>query len=165
MSTCFCIIFARRQNIRRDPNRVPPHHYGYLYRLTAQASAETHSRQVHRRQDEEGEQRGGDEAANHHNGERLFDLGAHATAEQDGQDAQHGAGSGHELGPQALDAGQADGLVMGMALGQEVAGLRQQHEPVLHGDAKQGDEADRRGDVQGLAADEERGDAADEGAA
>lgn len=81
--------------------------------------------EIHSRQDEEREECRGHETSDHHDRERLLDLGSHPTTEQDGEETQHGTGSGHELRPQALDAGQTDSLIVRMPFCDEVTRLRQ----------------------------------------
>lgn len=72
-------------------------------------------------QHHQGQQGGGEDAADDHGGERPLDLGAHARVERHGQEAEGGHGGRHQHGPQAREGRLANGFTEGLAPLQELA--------------------------------------------
>ena len=93
---------------------------------------------IERRQREQCEERRGDQPADHHDGERTLDLRSVEAEEQQRKEAEDRRRGGEELRPDPPDARLAERVVEGHALFEKSAGLRDQHEAVLHGDAEEG---------------------------
>jgi hypothetical protein len=135
-----------------------------MYRMTSQhASVSIGSGAAGAEAGEEREEGGGQEAADHDDGEGALDLGAVEIEEEGWQEAEDGGRGGHDLGADAADAGFAEGGGERDAFADQGAGLGDEDEAVPDGDAEEADEADERGDAPGLAGEPEGEDAADEG--
>jgi hypothetical protein len=86
------------------------------------------------RQRQQREDRRGHQPADHHDRERALDLGAVDPEHEQREQAEDRRRGGHDLGPDAADAGLAQRAGERPALGEQRARLGDEHEPVLHRD-------------------------------
>ena len=114
-------------------------------------------------ENEKGEDRAGDEAADHDGGERSLHLGPRAAGDGHRDEAEGAATGGHEDGPEAVLRSIDDGGDHVVPVRTKMADMFDEDDAVHHSDPEQGDEADAGRDRERHVAEPEGEDAARRG--
>ena len=113
---------------------------------------------VEDRQYEQGQQGRADDSADHDGGQRPLYFGARTGRDRHRHEAERCDERGHQHWTQPLQSALAHGLRHGAALAAQPLDERDDHQPVQHGHAGQGDEADAGADGERDVAQYQRGD-------